>query len=752
MSQPVKYFYEFGPFRLDPVERLLLRDGQYVPLTPKAFDTLMVLVKNGGHVIDKDELIKKVWPDTFVEEVNLAKNVSSLRKILGGEQSEQYIETIPKRGYRFIADVREVSDEHSKSMIAPEIAESAPIQEENERWGEQIKEGLDAGPSSSQIKPGAVLGARRFLLGRLGWLAIPLIIGFVLSIVIWWIIYRPADTTSIPHLKIVPFTSFPGRETHATFSPDGKQIAFVWDGEKGDNPDIYVKMIGAEQPLRLTSHPAADTNPAWSPDGRHIAFFRQSAESSGFYLVPALGGPERKVADVFPYRIPAGANTRYYSPDGKFLVVADKNSSEEPFSLFSISIETGEKRRITAPPPGTEGDSYPDFSPDGKTLAFIRASSRATTDLYLVSPAGGEPQRLTFDNTSIIGHSWTSDGREIVFASRRGSSIYSLWRISAAGGALERLPTIGQSVISPVISHQGDLLAYTQTLDDQNIWRIELDAAGRGIGATSLISSTLGDNGPDYSPDGRKIVFASNRSGDFGIWVCDNLGANPMQLVNFGPYLTGTPRWSPDGRWIAFDSRSNNSGREGNADIYIVSSDGGQPRQLTAEPSEDVAPSWSRDGKWIYFGSTRSGSMQIWKVSAQGGQPVQVTMHGGFEGFESIDGKFFYYSKDRAIPGIWQIPTAGGDETLVFDYHQAGSWRLWRVVEKGVYFATATIPTRPSIEFFNFATRQVTPVAVIDKPLSQSYPGLAVSPDGRSILIAQMDQSGSDIMLMENFR
>ena len=118
MSQPVRHLYEFGPFRLDATERLLLRDEQHIPLTPKAFETLLVLVEHGGHVIDKDELMKKVWPNTFVEEVNLAKNVSSLRKILDSEQSEHYIETIPKRGYRFVAGVREVWAEEPAQILS----------------------------------------------------------------------------------------------------------------------------------------------------------------------------------------------------------------------------------------------------------------------------------------------------------------------------------------------------------------------------------------------------------------------------------------------------------------------------------------------------------------------------------------------------------------------------------------------------------------------------------------------------------
>ena len=756
MKRSDKHFYEFGPFRLDTAERLLLRDGQHVPLTPKAFETLLILVENCGRVMDKDEMLKKVWPDTFVEEVNLAKNVSYLRKILGGEEAAQYIETIPKRGYRFVVRVKDVCDESAGPVWSPTADAPVIDREENEEGDSDSDSEPRLWPIGDGVLP--LLGYERLPLPakprarRWSRLAVWPAMGLTLAVAIWALVFRSARESPTPLLNIIPFTSFPGRETQAAFSPDGNQIAFVWDGGKGDNSDIYVKLIGAGQPLRLTTHPAADTHPVWSPDGRYIAFFRQAAESSGFYLIPALGGTERKVAEVFPYRDPFQGNSQYMAPDGKFLAVADKNSQEEPLSIYLVSVETGEKRKVTTPSAGAAGDSYPAFSPDGKTLAFVRSSSRATTDLYLLGLDVGATRRLTFDNTSILGLAWTSDGREIVFASRRGGSIYSLWRIPAAGGTPERLPTIGQSVVSPAISRQGNHLAYTQSLDDQNIWSLELDTAGRAEAATSLISSTLDDNGPDYSPDGRKVVFASNRSGGFGIWVCDRDGANPVQLIDRGPYLTGTPRWSPDGRWIAFDSRSNDAGREGNADIYVISAEGGQPRRLTSEPSEDVTPSWSRDGKWIYFGSTRSGNMQIWKIPAEGGQAAQVTKHGGFEGFESMDGKLFYYAKGRSAPGIWNTPAPGGEETPLLDHHKAGYWRFWTVTPKGIYFATANEPARPVIEFFNFTTRKVATIATLDKPLSPSDPGLAVAPNGRSLLFGQMDQSGSDLMLVENFR
>lgn len=679
MNRAAQHFYEFGPFCLNPADGLLLRDGVYVPLAPKLFDTLLPLVENAGIVLGKEELIRKIWPDTFVEEVNLAKNVSCLRKVLGEEESKQYIQTVPKRGYRFVAKVREFWDQPSEVAIVSQISAS-------------------------------------------------------------------------PTLRIVPFTSFPGCATHPAFSPDANQIAFAWGGENGDNPGIYVKQIGPGQPIRLTAGTAADTHPAWSPDGRYIAFFRQSAERSAFYLVPSLGGHERRVADVFQYEYPTQGNSQYYSPDGKLLAAADKDSQDQPFAIYILSIETGEKLRVTSPPRGTVGDFYPGFSPDGKLLAFTRSACLATSDIYLLSLSGGEPRRLTFDNASILGLAWTSDGREIVFSSRRGSSVHSLWRIPVTGGMPERVLAVGQKALSPTVSRQGDRLAYTQILDDLNVWRLELDEAGRGRSAAPLISSTLDDEGADYSPDGRRIVFASDRTGDFGIWICNQDGTNPVRLVNRGSYLTGTPRWSPDGHWIAYDSRASDSDRAGSAHIYVVSADGGEPRRLTAELCENVTPSWSRDRKWIYYSSTRSGGMQVWKTPFEGGQAVQVTRHGGFEGFESTDGKVFYYAKGRYVPGIWQIPVSGGEETLVLDHHRAGYWRLWAVVREGIYFATANLPSRPLIEFFNFSTGKITQVAALDKPISRSEPGLSVAPDGRSLLFVQFDRSGSDIMLVEGFR
>lgn len=715
--------YEFGPFRLDAGERLLLRDGASVALTPKAFDLLLVLVEHQGHLLEKDELLKKVWPDTFVEEANLSYNISLIRKALAdGENGQKFIETVPRRGYRFMAGVRQIG------------AGQAEI---NEAAVRNTEEAARPEPLPSQVKPHRKVA--------LLWLAALVIALGGLGFGLYKFITRPESKNSGAELKIVPVTSFPGIETQPAFSPDGNQIAFVWHGAQEDNPDIYVKLINTGEPLRLTTNPAPDLNPVWSPDGRYIAFTREG-EESGMYLVPALGGAERKLAALFPKR-PFHQLSLSYAPDGQFLAVADKTAAAEPFSIFLLDPQTGEKRQLTSPPAGSVGDECPAFSADGKSLAFARMLGVGTKDIYIVPVAGGEPRRLTFDDTQTVGLTWTSDSREIVFSSNRSGSLH-LWRVPIAGGTPARVDVYAQNLWHPALTRQGDRLAWTQRLEDVNIWRVGItNLTGQNAAPVKLIASTMYDGNPQYSSDGQRIVFASRRSGSSEIWVCDREGRDPLQLTKLGAPNTGTPRWSPDGQQIAFDCML-----KGNRDIYVISANGGNPRRLTAEVSEDVCPSWSRDGRWIYFGSSRSGSLQIWKLPSMGGPAVQVTRQGGFEGFESPDGKYFYYAKARQAPGIWRIPVGGEQETPVLNHHKAGYWRHWAVTEQGIYFATAETPARPVIEFFNFVTSEVTPVATMERQIGTGGWGLAVSPDRRWILYTQIDQSGSDIMLLENFR
>jgi Tol biopolymer transport system component/serine/threonine protein kinase len=618
---------------------------------------------------------------------------------------------------------------------------------------------LGSSDSQGAVIPYVPLGRRsvRRWIGAMTLLGLVLLVGLG----IWLFSLRPLPQPQREPLWTKPLTTYVGLEILPAFSPDGKQVAFTWAGEKGDNLDVYVKLVEAGTPHRLTTHPDEDAFAAWSPDGSHIAFRRHTNESDAVYLIPSLSGPERRLADIFPRLMGSavGGDGLAFSLDGKFLAVPDKNSATEPFSIVLISTETGEKRKITSPPAGSVGDNTPAFSPDGKHLAFSRMSGQGAEDIYVMRADGGEPRRLTFDNRGITDLAWTADGREIVFASHREGDA-GLWRVSASGGTPERIVNaVGYGITRLSISRQGNRLAYTHQFVDSNIWRVEaVGTKGRTSAPAMLISSSKSDSAPQYAPDGKRITFSSNRSGSFEIWACEADGSNPVQLTNFSGPQAGAPSnpsthraaiWSPDGRQIAFDARP-----EGNPDIFVISAEGGRPRRLTEDPAEDIAPSWSRDGRWIYFGSNRSGRMEIWKMPADGGEARQVTKDGGSVAYESIDSKFLYYTKGRNVVGIWRVPVEGGEETLVLDTHKAGYWSAWTVVEQGIYFVTAEKLERPAIEFFNFSTGRVTEVAALTKPFRPwtNPQGLSVSADGRWILYTQSDREEMDIMLVENFR
>jgi len=577
--------------------------------------------------------------------------------------------------------------------------------------------------------------------------ALPAILLLAAGVTVYWLGIGRGARAGGYSVKAIPLTSFPGVQNQVAFSPDGNQIAFAWEGRQGGSSHVYVKMIGTEALLQLTQGSGVDSRPAWSPDGRNISFLRSTPESRAWYLTSALGGPERKLGDVLPYFDLGSGNSAYFSPDGASLAIVDKTSPSEPSSIFVLPLDGSPRRRLTSPPQGTTGDYFPAFSPDGKRLAFARAMSFSATDLYVMQLADGALKRLTFDGLTIDGLAWAADGREIIFSSRRGGSFNSLWRIASRGGTPERVSAFGEDVISPAVSHDGSHLAYTRQLDDMNIWSWTLDAKGAVTAKAPLIASTFRDSDPDYSPDGRRIAFTSGRNGSFGIWVSDIDGGNPRLLFDGGAYVTGSPRWSPDGRRIVFDTRAHDPANLGNPSLWVVDADSGPARRLSGPGTGDVAPSWSRDGAWIYFASTRGGNLQIWKMPSAGGAAVQITRKGGFEGFESEDGRFLLYSRGRQTPGIWRVPIGGGDEVLVSDGDQVGYWRCWRVARGGIYFGTATLPAGPRLEYLDLASGAIETIAPLSRMPDATIPGLAVSPDGRALLLAQYDQNGSNIIM-----
>ena len=693
----------FGVFEFDPLTRELTKHGTRLKLQDQPTQILATLLEQPGQIVSREELQRRLWPDgTFVDfDHSLNAAVNKLREALGDSADNPvYIETLARRGYRFLAPV--------------------------EREGE-------AAPVASTAV------AKRRLWPWVG--AIATVALLLASAVVW----RLRNAVPTGELRAEVLTSYPGIESGPSLSPDGAKVAFSWNGRQEDNFDIYVKQIGTTgTPLRLTKDPQMDGDPAWSPDDRWIAFVRALTDGSAIMLISPLGGPERKLVEV-----PGVYNSALsWTPDGKWLGYAAADSPLGPLSIWAISVETGERSRLTSSLgelPGAEsrlGDRHPAFSPDGRTLAFARSTRNLVFECYTLRLTRdlrpvGDPVRITDQRYAwVTGIAWSADGSDIVYGAG-GLVSEHLWRVPVSGRRPPKHVSFAlPAVASPAIARSRPRMADSWRVLNQNLWRMDLKRKERKM----LIGSTYWNSRPQYSPDGRKIVFQSNQSGNVEVWTCDVDGSNCHQVTSFGGPQCGTPRWSPDGQWLALDSRT-----EGQAEIYVIAADGGPPRRMTDHAATDIAPTWSRDGRWIYFASDRTGQYELWKVPKEGGQAVQVTRSGGYIAYESPDGKHIYYTKwvpDSQPQRLFRMPAEGGESTLILP--KLANIMDYAVTAKGIYFS----PDAKAIQFLDLATGRVSTLAVLEKPLGS----LCASPDDAYVVWSQTDKDARDLMLVEGFR
>ncbi|CAN5896811.1 winged helix-turn-helix domain-containing protein [soil metagenome] len=697
-----------------------------LPLAPKTFDLLVLLVQSPGRAFSKQELMNALWPDTFVEEANLSFQISVLRKALGQDWA-RLVETVPKHGYRFSADVRQT--------VQPGTSPPDP-------------------PSGATNAPPLVRPRRRirntWLVGVTGKAALLAVIAFLT-------VLRDPRTAAVrasPSVA-VPLTAYPGFEQMPSLSADGSRIAFSWNGPTQDNYDIYVKVAGPGEPWRLTTHPAADQSPAWSPDGLFLAFLRVTSPSTAAdaIVIPALGGAEKTIASIFQSLTPR--NLREFSnlswtPDGRWLAFGGATSPDGPEGIWFISVDGSEQRRLTDAPGGGLRDLGPVVSPDGRSLAFLRERNWTSTAIVLLPlPHRAEaaaPRQLTPDTYSVRGLAWTPDGRDLVFSSGGHLGISHIAKVSA-------VPQSGRTA-EPEFLHSGEQatgisisatgrIVYAAVSRDTALYELALSGTSAAPMATGAFSSTFEEHTAAYSPDGSRLAFASTRSGSEEIWIANRDGSNPLQVTSMGGPQCANPQWSPAGRTILFNSR-----RAGSADLYLLQPDSGKLTQLTNHPGEEGEARWSRDGRWIYFGWNRTGRLEVWRMPAAGGDPVRVTWQGGLAATESRDG-FLYYSKDASSPSsIWRVPVTGGAEVPVVDGLSYSS--NFAVGERGLYFmAVGDTRDKLSVDFFEFATGKRSTLVHLDKPF---WIGMTLSPDERSLVFSLVESAGSNLMLVDRFQ
>ena len=530
-----------------------------------------------------------------------------------------------------------------------------------------------------------------------------------------------------------PLTSSPGDESNPAFSPSGQQIAYAWDGGSDTRErSIYVRLLDGGNPLRLTNG-ANDDNPVWSPDGTAIAFLRYSTSGAQVMIVPALGGALRVVAPVADARL-TDRKLLAWSTERDELIVADNAHppAQGHLRLCRLNINSGQEQNLTSPPEG-EDDMEPVLSPDRRRLAFLRRGG-SEYQIYVISDAAVPPRRVT-SAKDVHGLTWWADSRTLSYSTNEAIG-HDVHLVSERGGESAPAPfQFGSGVRDLTISPGGGWIAFVHEEKDTNIWaKSDKDSAFH-----PLIASTRADEDARISPDGTQIAFTSNRSGKFEIWVCDRDGSNP-HVVTSQRTFAGSSAWSPDGHTLAYDSAVGG----GPTEIWLLNAQGGQPRRLLPPPLHGFIPNWSADGASIYFVGE---GLQIWKAPVAGGPPVQITRNGGLEGFETPDGKYLYFAKGVMTPGIWRLPTAGGNEELVPELAIVNPFRSWALTRDGIYYVESE--PKPVLKVWQFGSRKTRTVTSLPKPPQRAERGLSVSADGRLILYLQVDTIRSEIMLAQ---
>jgi Tol biopolymer transport system component/DNA-binding winged helix-turn-helix (wHTH) protein len=689
MSVPFKHIYKFDSFVLDVEEQVLLRDGRTVPLTPKVFETLVLLVKHQGSIVSKKKILDTLWPDVFVEESNITFNITKLRKALGDtKRPSLYIETVPRRGYRFKTAVREVPCDDPAPTISPtdnghvENGRSAPkpVQPPVEILSENLIH-----PNGAVSQSHFPVAAKQRAVLFLG-LALIVLIGIAGAS---WRLNRrqaksiPAAATAPANLKLEQITTY-GNVVTAAISPDGKQVVYV--RENSGQQSLWLLQLATVVNVQLLP-PKEGTvfnKVCFSHDGEYVYFVSHEEDHpTDLYRIPTLHG--------LPTRIAENVDAYSLSSDDRTIVFRRRNLIDQEDGLYMADLTTGQERPLVR-------HKAPDWirafslSPDRKVIALASGESdsqRLTMNISEFNLETGQEKPLLKPNWYFIWQlEWLPDGKSILLCARETPLLNAqLWRMSYPEGTLQRVTNdLNNYLLFSLNADASKMIAVQSTLAS-HVW---VSPNSDGTKAKNVAD---GRGRAVWTQDGRLVYnFASFLGSD--LWISRPDGTEPKQLtVNAG--VNDWPTISPDGRTIVFQSN-----RSGSQHLWRMGIDGSNQVQLTNGYAERNA-AFSHDGKWVYYNS--SADNLLWKVALDTGQLIKLSDEYAAYPSVSPDGKLiacFHFpsyahearitvrSTDdmrtvaelRMAPGFWisrSIQWASDSEKLIYAVETKGKVRIF---------------------------------------------------------------------------
>ena len=557
---------------------------------------------------------------------------------------------------------------------------------------------------------------------------------------VWW--RRDDSPAALQFTAPEAITRYSGVEEQASFSPDGSRVIFVWSGPEGEQEDLYIRRIGAgdDAPVRVTDDALREASPVWSPDGRSIAWQRRAlgGEDTEILVAPwdgSTAGPARVIGQVADHE---GYFGLAWWPDSGSVAMRDRG--ELGYPLVRVFIADGRKTEVTHEPDVT--DFRPALSHDRKRMLFLR-SRRGNTKvcaMELADPVTAGPKCVDV-SSSVQSAAWAPDARQVLYADMQG-----LWQVDPIASPARPARRLMDGALAGLMADfSGSRFAFNRTITDSNIWR--LDVASRK--AAQFLASSAEDSEPQFSPDGSRILFRSNRSGAYELYLSERDGSRLRQITHLRGHI-GSGRWSPDGKWIAFDAERQTPRPDGRTrfdNVYVMPSGGGAIRRLTDDESDNIVPGWSADSRWIYF--SRGTRRESWKIPVEGGTAVKVGDGEIWDPVVSPDGKWLLFERPSTEVGIWRQLVTGGPETRV-PGTEALRYRTWEVNRTGLFF----LRLRPHAGFVRMdwaadSSAHAQWVGPAPRRLLRGPRMMTVSPDGKTILYTSEDLTIGDIFMIE---
>lgn len=702
-----------------------------VRLEPRIMAVLMCLARRAGAVVPRQDLFLEVWGPSGATDDVLSRSISEIRKALGEtSKTARLVETIPKSGYRL--------------TVVPRLLET-PIPTLSH--GAQPPGPSSTDNSTDNSTDDSTRGnspTRRFRRSKIAGVAAAAVAAIA--------VFALASRAQLPAAEAalsagfsrapVPFSALDGDEIHPTLSPDGERVVFGWRAPDGrfDLIEQPLDAGSASTPLTQT-HDAHEVSPAWAPDGRHLAYLRIEAQGCSIVVRTVDSGAESVI-----HRCAADQFSRIrWSPTGNFVALTGRPGAGDPSRLYRLDLDPADPTKtpprgplaVTTPPPQSAGDDAFAISPKGDAIVLTRLAAEGVADLFRLDLTTGSVVRLTERTHPIYDVLWPSE--EWVWASTAWDSQLGLWRLPAAGGEPELLANTQSELYDLTGGPAQQALVFRQSVSDVDLIRLPL--AGDGVEEAPLIGTTRADSKPALSSDGTRLVFESNRSGPYEIWVSDTAGSEAVQLTRLGGAYNGHPRWAPSGGAIVFEGRPT-----GQADIYVVDPEGASVEQITSDPGQDVTPSWSHDGGRIYWSSDRTGQWEVWSRAVGGDVDEQVTTRGGLSPQLAHDGSALYYAKPFE-DGIWRrsLPLRDDQpEERVLEGVAVGDYSAWWLIAGGVVYQQRDASGGAQLVRFDARANTSTELfPVTPTPLYSG--GLTVSPDGTYAIVATPTRQESDL-------